>query len=150
MKESIGTSYLFQIVVVFVLLFTGYLCLSINYARSYAVKNNIVNNIQREKDFDDNARAKISKYLDDVGFKSIGKCPNDYAAYDANGTYQGDGKKGVYCVQKVITTSNPGDVPEKRYYRVVVFYKLDLPIFGSIFSFNNIGDTYQMGAKNQG
>ena len=150
MKESIGTSYLFQIVVVFVLLFTGYLCLSINYARSYAVKNNIVNNIEREKGFNDTTRAKISKYLSRVGFKSIGKCPNDYAAYDANGTYQGDGKKGVYCVQKVVTSAKHDDLPEKKYYRVVVFYKLDLPIFGSIFSFNNIGDTYQMGVKNQG
>ena len=149
MKESIGTSYLFQIVVVFVLLFTGYLCLSINYARSYAVKNNIVNNIQRSKDFDDNARAKIAKYLSNVGFKSTGRCPSDYGAYDVSGTYQGDGKTGVYCV-KAIEVPEHDDITLRKYYRTVVFYKLDLPIFGSVFSFKNYGDTYQMGAKSQG
>ncbi len=149
MKESIGTSYLFQIVVVFVLLFTGYLCLSINYARSYAVKNNIVNNIQREKAFDDGARAKIKNYLKDVGFKSIGKCPDGYDAYSADGVLQGDGKKGVYCVKKV-TTPEHNDVPAVNYYRVVVFYKLDLPVFGSVFSFKNYGDTYIFGTKYQG
>ena len=149
MKESIGTSYLFQIVVVFVLLFTGYLCLSINYARSYAVKNNIVNNIQREKAFDDGARSKIAAYLKDVGFKSIGKCPNGYDAYSADGVLQGDGLKGVYCVKKV-TTPEHNDGPTVNYYRVVVFYKLDLPIFGSVFSFKNYGDTYIFGVKYQG
>ena len=150
MKESIGTSYLFQIVVVFVLLFTGYLCLSINYARSYAVKNNIINNIQREKDFNDLARGKIDKYLSKVGFKSVGKCPSDYRAYDANGTYQGDGRSGVYCVKEVVTALKADDLPKRKYYRVVVFYKLDLPIFGSIFSFKNLGDTYQMGEAERG
>ena len=149
MKESIGTSYLFQIVVVFVLLFTGYLCLSINYARSYAVKNNIVNNIQREKGFNDITRNKIAKYLKDVGFKSTGKCPDGYNAYTSDGTLQGDGKTGIYCVKKV-TTPEHGDVPELSYYRVVVFYKLDLPIFGSVFRFKNLGDTYSMGDRDQG
>ena len=149
MKESIGTSYLFQIVVVFVLLFTGYLCLSINYARSYAVKNNIVNSIQREKDFNDVSRNKIAKYLADVGFKSTGKCPDGYEAFDSSGNTQGDGKTGVYCVQKVIFQDARDDLKEKDYYRVVVFYKLDLPIFGSVFSFKNYGDTYVFGARNQ-
>ena len=150
MKESIGTSYLFQIVVVFILLFTGYLCLSINYSRSYAVKNNIVNNIQREKGFNDITRTKISKYLSKVGFKSIGKCPDDYVAYSYTGERQGDGARGVYCVREVVSQPQANDLPKRSYYRVIVFYKLDLPIFGSIFSFKNFGDTYQMGDPSQG
>ncbi|MBO4245610.1 MAG: hypothetical protein J5892_02570 [Bacilli bacterium] len=150
MKESIGTSYLFQIVVVFVLLFTGYLCLSINYARSFAVKNNIVNNIQREKGFNDITRKKISRYLSDVGFKSTGRCPDGYNAYNADGTLQGDGKTGIYCVKKVITAPYQKDIPQVSYYRVVVFYKLDLPIFSAVFRFKNFGDTYLIGDLNQG
>ena len=143
MKESIGTSYLFQIVIVFVLLFTGYLCLSINYSRSYSVKNNIVNNIQREKGFNEVTRNKIAAYLQKVGFKSTGKCPDGYDAYSADGVLQGNGGKGVYCVSSVVVPGNP-DIPQTTYFRVAVFYKLDLPIFGSVFSFKNYGDTYMI------
>ena len=39
MKESIGGFSLFNIVIVFVILFTGYISLSINYSKAYNVKN---------------------------------------------------------------------------------------------------------------
>ena len=36
---------------------------------------------------------------------------------------------------------NPTEFPEMNYYRVVVFYQLDLPIFRSLFEFQVSGDT---------
>lgn len=144
MKESIGTTYLFQIVIVFVLLFTGYLCLSINYSRSYAVKNSIVHAIEREKGDNEKSQKLIANYLQKVGFRTTGNCPNEYIAYDSKGQTQGPGGKGVYCVQEVVSQEASAQLPRRSYFRVVVFYKLDLPIFNSVFSFKNYGDTYQI------
>lgn len=143
MKESIGTTYLFQIVIVFVLLFTGYLCLSINYSRSYAVKNSIVHAIEREKGMNERTKTRIHQYLSKVGFRSSGKCPDGYTGYDINGEVAGGGK-GVYCVEEIVSQEATAQLPRRSYYRVAVFYKLDLPIFNSVFSFKNYGDTYQI------
>lgn len=143
MKESIGSTYLFEIVIVFVLLFTGYLCLSINYARSYQIKDSIINVIERNKGLNDVAKKQIKNYLSDVGFRTIGKCGDGYTAYDVDGKEMTDGK-GVYCVRKIISQSGTEELPERAYYQVNVFYQLDLPIFNSVFSFKTIGDSYQI------
>ena len=42
MKEAFGGFSLFNIVIVFVLLFAGYISMSINYSKAYNVKNEIL------------------------------------------------------------------------------------------------------------
>ena len=42
MREAIGGNWLFNIVIFFVILFTGYLCLSINHTKAFNVKDDIV------------------------------------------------------------------------------------------------------------
>ena len=49
MKEAIGGVSLFQIVIVFLLLFTGVMCLTINHSKAFGVKDEIINIIQEEK-----------------------------------------------------------------------------------------------------
>ena len=46
MREAIGGTWLFQIVIVFILLFTGFLCLSINRSKAFNVKDQIIQTIQ--------------------------------------------------------------------------------------------------------
>ena len=41
MKESIGGTALFQITIVFLLLFTGVMCITINHSKAFAVKDEI-------------------------------------------------------------------------------------------------------------
>ena len=48
MREAIGGSWLFNIVIFFVILFTGYMCLSINHTKAFNVKDDIVK-YQNEK-----------------------------------------------------------------------------------------------------
>lgn len=142
MKESIGSTYLFEIVIVFVLLFTGYLCLSVNYARSYQVKDSIINIIERNKGLNDVAKGEIKAYLADVGFRSTGTCSNGYTPYDVDGKQQNN--VGVYCVRKIVSQYQTEELPQMVYYQVNVFYKLDLPIFNSVFAFKTIGDSFQI------
>ena len=46
MKEAMGGVPLFEIVVVFILLFTGIMCLTINHSKAFAVKDEIINIIE--------------------------------------------------------------------------------------------------------
>ncbi len=151
MRESQGATFLFQIVIVFVLLFTGYLCLSINYARAFRVKDEVVNIVERNKGYVDVTQKEVAAYLKKVGYRTTGKCDNDiddqngpYTAYDANGESQGTGNKGVFCMRKVVSNSGDDETPTRVYYQVQVFYRLDLPIFSDTFVFKASGDSYQI------
>jgi hypothetical protein len=151
MREAIGGTWLVQIVVVFVLLFTGYMCLTINHSKAFNVKNNIINAIERaggcdvSNPDDDETIQNIVEYLSKVSYRSTGTCPDDatYSGFDYTG--QPDNSNPAFCIAKVDTTTsvsgNNDDLPDMSYYRVVVFYQLDLPIFSSVFNFKVTGDT---------
>ena len=48
MKEAIGGVSLFQIVILFLLLFTGVMCLTINHSKAFGVKDEIINIIETD------------------------------------------------------------------------------------------------------
>ena len=47
MRESIGGAWLVGIVITFVVLFTSYLALSVNYSKAFKVKNEIISLIAK-------------------------------------------------------------------------------------------------------
>ena len=164
MREAIGGTWLFQIVIVFILLFAGFMCLTINQSKAFNVKDRIIQTIQSHNGFDisdqcngdDSALCDIAKYLTDSAYRTTGKCS---APVDGVYAYQGytregkitSGNNAAFCIAKVTTDQaimdtscgNCGytELPSVAYYRVEVFYQLDLPIFHSLFNFKIQGDT---------
>lgn len=144
MREAIGGTWIFQIVVFFVLLFTGFMCLSINHSKAFNVKNTIIKSIEREEGVDlnnpnsDPAIQKIVEYLKDTSYRTTGSCPDGYTGYNRDGNI--DSRNSAFCIAKQIARSG-SELPDMSYYRVVVFYQLDLPIFRSVFNFRVSGDT---------
>lgn len=144
MREAIGGTWIFQIVIFFVLLFTGYMCLSINHTKAFNVKNAMINAIEREEGMNltspenDPAIGKIVEYLKQTSYRTTGKCPDGYIGYNRDGKI--DGRNSAFCIAEKSARS-ASDMPNMKYYRIVVFYQLDLPIFRSIFEFRVSGDT---------
>ena len=58
-------------------------------------------------------------------------------------------KNPVFCIAPIRVDSEGcasgetcfNELPDMTYYRVVVFYQLDLPIFHDLFNFKIVGDT---------
>ncbi len=144
MREAIGGTWIFQIVIFFILLFTGYMCLSINHSKAFNVKNTIVKEIERAEGANlsdpesDEAIKKIVEYLKENSYRTTGRCPDDYNGYNRDGSL--DERNAAFCLKKQ-SVAGGSDMPEMVYYRVVVFYQLDLPIFRSAFQFRVSGDT---------
>lgn len=61
MRESIGGAWLVGIVITFVVLFTSYLALSVNYSKAFKVKNEIISLIEENEGLTDKAQEKIVK-----------------------------------------------------------------------------------------
>ncbi len=134
MREAIGGAWIFTIVIVFIVLFSGYLAVSVNYSKAFRVKNGIINIIEQNEGMNSKARTEISEYLDGYGYFVYGNC-KDAKGYDE---LVGGQKKYRYCVS---TKAKGEGTFKKTYYYVTVYFKLDLPIFGSLFTFPVTGES---------
>ncbi len=47
MREAIGATWIFGIVIVFIVVFTGYLAFSVNYAKAFAMKDSIIDILEK-------------------------------------------------------------------------------------------------------
>ena len=181
MKEAIGGTWLFGIVIFFIVLFATIVSVSLNWSRAYKLKDEIINEIEKHHGFTEEAMTSINKYIGDIGYKSTGSCDkvNErnsngvqvmpvHTGSDFNNMYNGSrgdnycvGRSDVvtreersfdndsrlsYCATVDSTSSNGSTVrsighPTSSYYYVVVFFKIDMPIIGSIFGYDITGET---------
>lgn len=147
MKESIGGVTLFNIVIVFVLLFAGYISMSINYSKAYNVKNEILNIIRNQggvctstyvRSDCYNFALQITDYFREANYRSTGECEDGWVGYNREG--QVDYNNSAFCVKGIKANSN-SELPNALYYQVKVFYQLDIPIFSDVFEFSIYGET---------
>ena len=132
MKEAVGGGWLFGFVAVFIVLFSAYLAISINYTKAFKVKNRIINLIEEKEGFKSSNKIKesgvdiedvkngnttedkIYVYLNEIGYKyNDVKCPEPFDSSDA--------RIGGYCVKRYETNAG-------AYYKVVTFVSLELPL----------------------
>ena len=101
MRESFGSTWLFQIVIVFILIFTGYICLSINHSKAFAIKNDIILELQRNGGYNETAAANVKILLERSGYRTAGTCDKDWTGYTRDGKVDENGHNSVFCLQKV-------------------------------------------------
>lgn len=145
MQESTGALGLTNIVIVFLLLFTGYLCIMLNNNKAYKVKAEVVDIIEKHNGFDDDAREEISNYMASVVYRSTGTCDEetDGIGYTATGEVANTNNSALYCIKTINLSGNDynDELPDMAYYKVKVFFSLDLPIIRSAFDFSITGNT---------
>ena len=164
MREAIGGTWLFQIVITFVVLFTGFMCLTINRSKAYNVKNQLINSIQLYNGIDlaqgyihgkDDAYKEVIEYMQEISYRTTGNVPDDvivggqphsWVCFNRNGVYVE--RNPVFCIAEIRADREgynsgtvSGDLPEMVYYKVAVFYQLNIPMFSNIFNFTLYGDT---------
>ncbi len=162
MKEAIGGTWIFQIVIFFILVFTGFMCLSINRSKAFNVKDQIIQTIQSynginlDKGLSEEVDAfyDIVEYIKGTSYRNTGVYPKDEKVGDKTVSYACFNREGkpvtnnpTFCIarintsEEVCSSSKLCELPEMVYYRVMVFYQLDLPIFHEWFNFQVVGDT---------
>ena len=142
MKEAIGGTWLFQIVIVFIFIFAGYMCLSINHSKAFSIKSEIIESRSRHGKVD---KAEISDILHKASYRTRGSCHklgDDWEGYDREGKLVNpNSNNATFCIRQILVSNGNGELPMMYYYQVRVFYQLDLPVFNSLFSFSVKGDT---------
>lgn len=164
MKESVSGFSLFTIVIVFIVLFTGYISLSINHSKAYNVKNELINIIRNQggvctsdtpssTDNCYNFAEQVSDYFKEAGYRSFASDCNNrgesgWIGYTRDGMVANSNDRIAFCVKGIPANGN-SELPNALYYKVKVFWQLDLPIFSGIFNFAVTGETARVYAPNE-
>ena len=73
MRESIGATWLLGLVIAFIIFFSSFLALSVNYSKAFNVKNNIVDFVEKYEGNTYKRKSKAEGLYIYRPFKSCGK-----------------------------------------------------------------------------
>ncbi len=137
MKESIGGTSLFFIVIVILSVFALYVSVAINWSAAYKVKDEILFYIEKNKGLNKKTITEIQTYTKKNGYGATGSCPDvNKECWRAISVNTSDGKAinnnaTNFCVKKTYYRYSK-DIPETAYYTVKVFFKIEVPIVNRI------------------
>lgn len=161
MKEAIGNSFIFYIVIIFVFIFIALFVTSTSYTKAFKVKNKIINILEKYGDdaitesgnLKRNVKNEIEDNLSLIGYRirktgEKSSCQDYFTKHnlkeDTKYLVSDEANKSAdydYCIAKFDTTKG-------SYYGVVTYMYLDLPIIGSKISIPIYGETKVMGLVN--
>ena len=153
MRQAIGSTWIMQLVIVFMLIFVAFLALTINYTKAYKIKNELLSMIEKYEgpnSGEDHSISIINNYLKYNGYHSVGTCSDDSfgsTSLDSSTLVpvtQGD--KYYYCIRRMSTSTQT--FPNRVSYGLEAFFKFNLPLLGDIFTFRVTGETIDINWPN--
>lgn len=158
MKESMSVTTIFQIVILFILLFTAIMALTINNSNAFGIKDQIVNIIEASGgNYIDSGslNEEIVSLIESTSYRTTGKCDEDFVGFDRSGAQVSTGQDASVCIREVNATSGldnylqdilgdtvaVGDFKTGKYYQIVVFFQLDIPIVKQVYNFESKAET---------
>lgn len=157
MKESVSVTTIFQIVILFILLFTAIMCLTINNSNAFGVKDKILNIIEMNNGNyldGDSLNEEIVDAISQEAYRTTGICEDGYIGYERNGERVNSGDRASVCIKEVNVTNGidnylnsvldgvvSAEFIEGKYYQIILFYQLDLPVFRQAYNFHTKGET---------
>lgn len=140
MKEVTSSTWSFQMILLFILIFACFLSLVLTYSKAYAIKNKMLTIIEQHEGIDVDAANLINSYATGENYKTTSKCPTEegwMGAINMKGDYETvkENSRYYYCFQE--TEASNGRI----YYNVRLFYNFNLPFLGDIATFKINGET---------
>ena len=152
MRQAIGTTWLMQLIIIFMLIFVAFLALTINFTKAFKIKNELINIIEKNEGLTEGNYGTIyfiNNYLLNNGYMTKGSCEAD--EYGKNTLSLDDtsmptgavkGEKYYYCIKK--TSYYTTVYPNRAKYTIRIFFHFSLPVIGDIFTFSSEGTTIDL------
>jgi len=152
MRETIASTWIYQLVIIFILMFVAFLVLSLTYSKNYKTKNEIINIIEKYEGVNVKSVQIINNYLIYNNYKIKGRCPAGSGwkgVTDLDSTKLEDvdsDTKYYYCINKKYSSKKANEkkgsiVKSKMFYQIKIFFKFNLPVVGDIYTFTVDGTT---------
>ena len=149
MRDAFGGAFSIKLMLIFLMLYVAFICVALNYARAFRVKNRIINIIEQYEGYcGDNSEQinnDINSYLSKTGYYISKDDVDGYIGKDGNESYEclngfnNDGNGYGYCVYN--KNSNSLDCSDKSVYSVETYMIFKLPIINIRFPIVIKGET---------
>ena len=138
MREAIGTQTVFKTILIFTVLFAGFIAVAITYNKAYRLKNETINILEKYEGVSDQSIRIINNYLDSSGYVAKNTCNSDeFGIKDLNNTSYEQAKSNkqyYYCLKSEVKNN-------QIFYKVKLFSRFNLPFIGDVFYFKITGET---------
>ncbi len=145
MRQSIGATATFNIIIIFILVVFSVLCATLSYYKAFKVNSAILSIIDKYEGYNRYSISEIDTYLDSIGYKkSSANCSetrdNIYLVGTNGDDYNADQDENyAYCVyyynddrgENVKNTTNDNKEPIYYNYSVVTYIFVDMPIINN-------------------
>lgn len=140
MREALGSSMLFNLIMIFTAVFIALLIGSLAYSKGFKVRNRIIDIIEKYDGYTQEAIEEIDENLAAIGYRIVG---DDNRCGPHNGTEAiATSSSYDYCVYQYMTSKG-------EYYGVTVYIHFDIPIVGYFLNFPLYGETRILFDKNE-
>jgi len=130
MSTSIGHTFIYNLIILFIVIVFGFLAGALSYYKSYKVNNRIVGAIEQYEGYNVLSKAEIDRVLTTLSYSPIGnigytECPDSYKGMDL---VEMTDNEFDYCVY-----IDPV-VEQGKYYRygVLTYMSIDLPVINNL------------------
>lgn len=125
MRESIASTFLYNIIIIFIVLAFVFLAATLSYSKAFKVNSRIVNSIEKFEGYNRLSATEIDLVLQSIGYR---RGPLQCKRRDGKEAMDNITNNFQYCVYYY-----PNDGNEKRYsYGIVTFMYIDIPIIRDI------------------
>ena len=140
MKEAMGTSLVFSLIMLFIAVLIAILVGSISFSKGFKIRNRIIDRIEEYQGFDLDTHSVIQKDLKDIGYKIVSDvdCKERDGGEILTPTYNDYN----YCVYRYSTTRG-------NYYGVTIYIQVDIPLIGEYIKIPVYGETRVIYEKEQ-
>lgn len=122
MKQSIGTTFMLNFIIVFIVVTFAFLSATLSYMKAFKVNTRIANAIEKYEGYNSLAIKEIDSKLDTLGYLKGGA-----SCSKKNGVDAINGSQFNYCVYDYGIDKN-----NYRKYGIITYINMDLPIVGNI------------------
>ena len=151
MRESIGTSFLLNFIIVFLVFIFAFLAATFSYYKAYRINNMLLNAIEKYEGYNAYSKKEICEKIASMGYQRDGiKCPA--TRYEKNSNVTGklvnDGSEG-YCIYRYWNEKPKKagiDANSDIYYSfaVVSYMRMEIPLFGGLIKMPVYSRTYNI------
>jgi len=129
MKESFGSVFLYNVIILFIIITFSFLAGTLSYMKAFKVNSRIINAIEKYEGYNMASAVEIESILSTLGYKQ--ESPTCGVRNNAEAMPQIGVNTYLYCVYHHDYDSDP-TLKQKDYYGVVTYMYFDFPIVGNV------------------
>lgn len=149
MRESIGTSFLLNFIVVFIVFIMAFLAATLSYYKAYRINNMILHAVEKYEGYNDFSKKEIKDKITSMGYQVDGiKCKSEMKDGNVTGTLESKSDDG-YCIYKY-WNENPKYMNQDQEtdiyysYAVVSYMRMEVPVIGALLKLPVYSKTYNI------